>query len=151
MKGDRVNIDVAFYWVWFMIISTFKICKNSTHSNCAYPWKESYITFVRWLLLGCTSTRKKSAARHVATLGHIILKPSQNVFVLTPWYCMLTGETANTYLLWIDQTGARTLMYHTRAKHGKHYTTDAVKFQLSVLFLYKAGIIIIISMNVLPM
>jgi hypothetical protein len=63
---------------------------------------------------------------------------------------MLTGETANTYLLWIDQTGARTLMYHTRAEHGKHCTADAVKFQLSVLFLYKAGIIII-SMNVLPM
>jgi hypothetical protein len=63
---------------------------------------------------------------------------------------MLTGETANTNLPWIDQTGAETLIYHTRAEHGKHCTADAVKFQLGVLFLNKAGIIII-SMNVLPM
>jgi hypothetical protein len=27
---------------------------------------------------------------------------------------MLTKETANTYLLWIDQTGAETLIYHTK-------------------------------------
>jgi hypothetical protein len=38
----------------------------------------------------------QSAGRHVAPLGHNILIPSQPVFGLTPYYCVLSGEATNT-------------------------------------------------------
>jgi hypothetical protein len=38
----------------------------------------------------------KSAERHVALLGHIILIPSQPVFVLSPYCCVLSGKATNT-------------------------------------------------------
>jgi hypothetical protein len=42
-----------------------------------------------------SSLKQQSVGRHVAPLGHIILIPSQPVFALTPWCCVLNGEATN--------------------------------------------------------
>ena len=42
------------------------------------------------------SLKQQSEDRHVAPLGHMILIPSQSVFALTPWCCVLSEEATNT-------------------------------------------------------
>jgi hypothetical protein len=43
-----------------------------------------------------SSLKQQSVGRHVAPLGHIIKIPSQPVFALSPYCCMLSGEATNT-------------------------------------------------------
>ena len=45
-----------------------------------------------------SSLKQQSVGRHVTPLRHIILIPSQLVFTLTPYCCMLSGETQATVL-----------------------------------------------------
>jgi hypothetical protein len=59
---------------------------NQVRTN--YTVKKSLIPDYMCIIL---STRKKN----VATLGHTILIPSQPVFVLSPEWCVLSGEAAN--------------------------------------------------------
>jgi hypothetical protein len=40
-----------------------------------------------------SSPKQQSADRHVAPLGHIILIPTQLIFVLTPYFSVLSRET----------------------------------------------------------
>ena len=54
----------------------------------------------------------------------IILSPSQSVISLTHYYCMLTGETANTNFIvfcsirsWVEST-----ICHTEDYHANNYT-----------------------------
>jgi hypothetical protein len=46
----------------------------------------------------------KSADRHVASLGHIILIPRQPVFALSPYCCILSREATNTNFIVFDLT-----------------------------------------------
>jgi hypothetical protein len=46
-----------------------------------------------------SSLKQQSADRHIASLGHFILIPSQPVFALTPFCCVLSGEATNTNLI----------------------------------------------------
>ena len=64
----------------------------------------------------------------VAPLGHIILIPSQPIFALFPWCCVLSGEGTHTNFIVFGLTGSgmEPTIYHTRGEHANHYTTDAV-------------------------
>jgi hypothetical protein len=64
-------------------------------------WASSFIVLAHW--------KKQSADRHVASLGHIILIPSQPVFALSPVCSALCDEAINTnFIVWFDLTGAQT-------------------------------------------
>jgi hypothetical protein len=52
----------------------------------------------------------------VTPLGHIILTPSQTVFVVTPDYCVLRGAATNTNFI----------VFGLTREHANHYATDAV-------------------------
>jgi hypothetical protein len=69
---------------------------------------------------------KQSAHWHVALLGHIILIPSQPVFALTPYSCVLSGKAihANTIVFDLTRSGLEPTIYLTRGKYANHYTTD---------------------------
>jgi hypothetical protein len=45
------------------------------------------------------SPKQQSAGRHVAPLGHIILIPSQPVFALSPYCCVISGEASKYQFL----------------------------------------------------
>ena len=66
------------------------------------------------------SLKQQSVDKHVAPLGHIILTPSQPVFVLSPSCCVLNGEATNYNYIqsWFDSIGARThdLSHSRRAR-----------------------------------
>ena len=70
----------------------------------------------------------KSADRHVAPLGHIILMPSQLVFALSPQRCVLSGEATHTNFIVFDLSRSmlKPTIYCTRGEHANNYTTDAV-------------------------
>jgi len=54
-----------------------------------------------------SSLKQQSADKHAATLGHIILIPSEPVCALS-LCCMLSGEATNTnFIVWFDLIGAR--------------------------------------------
>ena len=55
-------------------------------------------------------------------LGHIILIHSQQIFALTPLFCVFSGEAANT------NQGLNLKINRTGDEHTNHYTTDAVMF-----------------------
>jgi len=66
--------------------------------------------------------------KHVTLLKHIILIQSQQVFVLTPEYCVFSREAANTNLNAFGLTWAmlQPTIYHTWEEHANYYTTDVV-------------------------
>ena len=72
--------------------------------------------------------KQQSAGRHVAPVGHIILIPSQPVFALSPWCCMLSGKATNFNFIVFGLTrpGIEPTIYRTRGEHANHYATDAV-------------------------
>ena len=45
-----------------------------------------------------SSLKPQSMGRHIVSLGHSILNPSQPVICLTPERCLRCGETTNTHL-----------------------------------------------------
>jgi len=45
-----------------------------------------------------SSLKEQSLVGHVALLVHIILIPRRQIFALTPEYCMINREAANTIL-----------------------------------------------------
>jgi hypothetical protein len=71
-------------------------------------------------------------------LRHIILIPSQPVFPLSPYCCVLSGEATNTNFIvfCLTRPGLEPTTYSTRVEHANHYATNAVtsgNIQLSVL------------------
>ena len=75
-----------------------------------------------------SSLKQQSAGRHAAPLGYIILIPSQPVFALSPYFCMLSGEATNTNFIvfGLTRSGLEPTIYCTRGEHANHYTTNAV-------------------------
>ena len=75
-----------------------------------------------------SSLKQQSAGRHVAPLGHIILIPSQPVFALSPYCCVLSGEATNTnfIIFGLTRPGLEPTIYRTRGEHANHYATDTV-------------------------
>ena len=70
--------------------------------------------------------------RHVAPLWHIILIPSQPVFVLSPQCCVLCEEATNTNFIIFGLTRPvlEPTIYRTRGEHANYYATDAVELHL---------------------
>ena len=69
--------------------------------------------------------KQQFAGRHVTPLGHIILIPSQPVFVLSPYCCVLSGEATNV-VFGLTRSVLKPMIYRIRGEHANHYTTDAV-------------------------
>jgi hypothetical protein len=66
-----------------------------------FQWDDDEVRFVldqhtELDFYSASSLKQQSVGRHIAPLWHIILIPSQPVFVLSPWCCMLSGEATNT-------------------------------------------------------
>jgi len=76
--------------------------------------------------------KQQSTDRHIATLGYIILIPSHPVFVLSPYYCMPSGEATNTHFIVFGLTKSELepTIYPTRDEHDNHYTTDVVRLPI---------------------
>ena len=73
-----------------------------------------------------SSLKQQSADRHVTPLGHIILAPSQTVFVVAHYCCVLRGAATNTKFIVIGLTRSvlEPTIYHTQGGHANYYTTD---------------------------
>jgi hypothetical protein len=72
--------------------------------------------------------KQRSTDRHVASVGHIILIPSQPVFALSPKFCAFFGEATDTnfVVFCLTRSGLEPTIYRTRDEHANHYTIDAV-------------------------
>ena len=59
---------------------------------------------------------------------HIILIPSQPIFALSSYCCVLSGEATNTNFIvfGLTRSGLEPMIYRTRGEHANHYTTDVV-------------------------
>ena len=96
-------------------------------------------------LYSASSLKQQSADKQVTPLGHIILTPSQTVFVVTPDYCVLRGAATNTNFIVFGLTRwvLEPTIYHTQGGHANHYTTDVFGmktrcwFALIVSYRYK--------------
>ena len=77
---------------------------------------------------------QQSADRHWDPLGHIILIPSQPDFALSPYCCVLSGETTNTNFIvfGLIQSGLDPKIYRPRGEQANHYTIDVVESVLKV-------------------
>ena len=65
---------------------------------------------------------------HVAPIGNVFPIPSQPVFVLSPYCCVLSGEAANTnYKSDLTRPGLESKIYHTLDEQTNHYATNAVR------------------------
>jgi hypothetical protein len=70
--------------------------------------------------------KQQSAGRHIAPLGHIILIPSQPIFLL---YAACFAEKKQIPIFFsfgLTRLGLELAIYRTRGEHSNHYTTDAV-------------------------
>ena len=96
--------------------------------SCAY--KHAELDFN-----SASSLKQQSAGRHVATLGHIILIPRKPVFALSPYCCVLSGETTNT-VFGLTKPGLEPTFYRNRCDHANHYATDAVQLKKTIFRLH---------------
>ena len=76
-----------------------------------------------------SSLKQQSIGRHVASLGHIFLIPSQPVFAP---YCHVFSVEA-TYNIFIvfghTRPGLELMTYDTRGDHADHYNTDVAHYK----------------------
>ena len=58
----------------------------------------------------------------------MILNLSQLIPAMTPYYCVLNGEAANTNfrVSSLTRPGIKPTIYHTRGDHANYYAIDAV-------------------------
>jgi hypothetical protein len=108
--------------------------------NINYTMSRTSKFAMRWWVPRCTRLtrfvavfianplKQQSADRHGGTLEHIILIPSQPVFVVSVKCCVISGEATNTNLIVVGLTrsGLEPTIYHNRGEHANNYTTDAV-------------------------
>ena len=76
-------------------------------------------------IYSASSLKQQSADRHVAPLGHIILIPSQSVFLLTA-ACLAEKQDIPIIVFGLTRSGLEPTIYSTWGEHADHYTTDAV-------------------------
>jgi hypothetical protein len=125
--------DSQFYW-WRKLEDQEKTNDLSqVTEQVNFQWDDDEVHFVldQHALLDFhsdSSLKQQSANRHVTPLWHIILIPSQPVFALSPWCCLLSGEETNTNFIVFGLTWTRVepTIYSTRGEHTNHYATDAV-------------------------
>ena len=87
---------------------------------------------------GAGLLKQQSLDRHAAALGHIILIPSQPIFALCPYCCVLSGDATNTNFTVFGLTpGLEPTIYRTGGEHANHYATDAVLDGVLIVLLLK--------------
>jgi len=86
---------------------------------CFAPHQNTQMDFY-----SASSLKQQSADRNITPLGQIILI----IFVLTPYCCMLSGETANTIFIvfGLILPGLDPKIYCTHDGHAKNCTTNAI-------------------------
>jgi hypothetical protein len=105
---------------------------NANSANFQLYHGENKLIFnemmMRFALFQTNTLKQQFEGRHVAPLRHIILIPSQPVFVLSPYCSVLSGEAThiNSIVFGLIRPGLEPTIYHTRGKHANHYATDAV-------------------------
>ena len=69
---------------------------------------------------------------HSDTYKNVIQIPGQSVFALTPYWCVLCGEAANTNFIVcainLIQPVLEPMIYNTWGEHANHYTTANTNF-----------------------
>ena len=86
-------------------------------------------------LYSASSLKQPSVDKHVAPFGHIILIPSQPVFALCPYCCVLTGEARNINFIgffFFTWPGLEPTIYGPWwGKNDNHYTRHGIKENLT--------------------
>ena len=106
-------LSLVFSVLWpVSLLCSFMIAFGFVQRVC--QWDDDDVCFVldqhTWYdFYTACSLKPQSKGRHVTTIGHIILIPSQPVFALTPQCCTLRGEGTNINFkgLWFDLTALR--------------------------------------------
>ena len=120
---------------WLLFNANSAICQLSIswREQVNFQWDDDETRFVldqhaELDFNSVNSLKQQSAVRHVDPLGHIILIPSQPVFALFPYCCVLSGEATNTNFIVFGLTrpGLEPTIYRTRGEHDNYYATDAV-------------------------
>jgi hypothetical protein len=103
--------------------------KNMLHIWWCPLWLDQHVELD---IYSASSLKQQSVGRHVAPLGHIIPTPSQPVFALTPYCCMLSGEATITNFLAFGLT--RPGIEHTSYRCGS-CTFKIIQMNMSLLSL----------------
>ena len=127
------------YWVseWLLLNANLAIfqlyhSENKLIFNEMMMRSALYYTNTRSGIYSASSLKQQSACRHVASLWHIILNPSQPVFALAPKCCVLSGKATNTnfVVFGVNRPGLEPTIYRTLGQHANHYATDVVNYLL---------------------
>jgi hypothetical protein len=79
----------------------------------------------------------QSVDRHISPLGHIILIPSQPVFILHPKWWILTGEATHTRFIKVETLltiGYANVSHVTNVFIAKYLFTGSVKILNKIVF-----------------
>ena len=108
--GDNKSQSMRWWW--------YPLCTGPTH----------------WIGSCASSPKQQSAVRHVAPLWHAIPTPSQLVFALTPWCCVLSREAANANFIvfGLARPGLVPTIYRTRREHANYYTSDGLLLKMGL-------------------
>jgi hypothetical protein len=95
---------ICLEWVgkWLLLIANsaiFQLYHGENKDN--FQWDDDEVLFVldqhaEFDFYSASSLKQQSVGRYVAPLGHIIMIPSQSVFALSPYCCVISGEVTNT-------------------------------------------------------
>ena len=127
---------VGDQWV-IVVYGNFSAISRREQVN--FQWDEDEVRFVldqhaELDFYSASSLKQQSADRHVASLGYIILIPSQPVFALSPYCCVLSGEAKNTNFIvfGLTQPGLEPTIHRNRGEHANHCTTDKLEAHLII-------------------
>jgi len=132
------NTNTVSEWLFFNANSA--IFQLSEQVNC--PWDDDEVRFVLDQHTKCysaSSLKQQSSDRHVDPLRHIILIPSQPVFTLYPYTCVLNKSTnTNSIVFGLNPSRLEPTIYHIRGEHANQYTIVVVyNTNTCLLSLYK--------------
>jgi hypothetical protein len=112
----------------------FQIYHGDKSQSMRWWWYPLCTGPTHWIGSCASSPKQQSAVRHVAPLGHAIPTPSQLVFALTPWCCVLSREAANVNFIVFGLARPRLVptIYRTRREHANYYTSDGLLLKMGL-------------------
>jgi hypothetical protein len=137
LHNDRCIIFLIFYWVneWVIVFfiaksALLQLYQDQSKFSMRSWWgpfctRPICLVYFFVVLAGWNNSPRIDMS---PPLGHIIQIPSQPVFALSAYGCVLSGEATHTNVIVFGCTrsGIEPTIYRTQSEHIYHYITDSV-------------------------